>query len=141
MKFLIKMKRLFFILSFFFVSSISLFAQEDDGMDDGNDKIRDKMSEFIQKRLSLSKEESSKFSPVFLRYFKEWRSTLKDNKDDRLLLQKKIVDLRLKYRTEFRDIIGEKRGNQVFNHQETFIRELRDIRRERVGEPVRPLRR
>lgn len=135
------MKRLLFIVSFFFVSSISLFAQEDDGMEDGNDKIRDKMSEFIQKRLNLSKDESAKFSPVFIRYFKEWRSTLRDNKDDRLLLQKKIVDLRLKYRTEFRDIIGEKRGNQVFNHQETFIRELRDIRRERVGEPVRPLRR
>lgn len=131
------MKRLLFILSFLLVSSISLFAQEDDGMD-GDDKIRDKMSEFIQKRLNMSKEESAKFSPVFVRYFKEWRSTLKDNKDDRLLLQKKIVDLRLKYRTEFRDIIGEKRGNQVFNHQETFIRELRDIRRERVGEPVRP---
>lgn len=131
------MKRLLFILSFLLVSSISLFAQEDDGMD-GDDKIRDKMSEFIQKRLNMSKEESAKFSPVFVRYFKEWRSTLRDNKDDRLLLQKKIVDLRLKYRTEFRDIIGEKRGNQVFNHQETFIRELRDIRRERVGEPVRP---
>jgi len=141
MKFLIKMKRLLFILSFFFVSSISLFAQEDDGMDDGNDKIRDKMSEFIQKRLNLSKDESAKFSPVFIRYFKEWRATLKENKGDKLLLQKKIVDLRLKYRTEFRDIIGEKRGNQVFNQQETFIRELRDIRRERVGEPVRPLRR
>lgn len=114
-----------------------MFAQEDDGIDDNNDKIRDKMNEYIQKRLNVSKEESAKFSPAFLRYYKEWRTTLKDNKGDRLLLQKKIVDLRLKYRTEFREIIGEKRGDQVFNHQEAFIRGLKDVRRERVGEPVR----
>lgn len=114
-----------------------MFAQEDDGIDDNNDKIRDKMNEYIQKRLNVSKEESAKFSPAFLRYYKEWRATLKDNKGDRLLLQKKIVDLRLKYRTEFREIIGEKRGDQVFNHQEAFIRGLKDVRRERVGEPVR----
>ena len=131
------MKRVLLILSVFLVTSGSLFAQDDDN--DGNEKIRDRMNEYIQKRLNLSNDEAKKFSPVFLQYFKEWRQTLKDNKGDRLVLQQKIVDLRLRYRTQFREVLGEQRGNQVFGHQEKFIKELRDLRRDRLGD--RPLRR
>lgn len=135
------MKRFLFILSLLFVTNVCLFAQ-DDNEDDGNDNIRDKMSEYIQKRLDMSKDEAAKFTPVFIRYFREWRTTLRENKDDRLLLQKKIIDLRLKYRTEFREIIGERRANQVFGHQETFIKDVRAIRRERLrNTPIRPLKR
>ena len=132
------MKRFLLILSFLFVTSPVLFAQDDDE-NDGNEKIRDKMNEYIQKRLNLSDDEAKKFSPVFLRYFKEWRQTIKENRGDKLILQQKIVDLRLRYRTQFREIMGEKRGNQVFNQQENFIRELQQIRRDRIGD--RPLRR
>jgi hypothetical protein len=130
------MKRFLLILSLLFVTGSCLFAQDDD---DGNEKIRDKMNEYIQKRLNLSDDEAKKFSPVFLKYFKEWRQTIRENKADKLILQQKIVDLRLRYRTQFREIIGEKRGNNVFTHQENFIRELRDIRKDRLGD--RPLKR
>jgi hypothetical protein len=109
-----------------FVSGIVLFAQDDT---DGNEKIRDKMNEYIQKRLSLTNEEARKFSPVFLQYFNEWRQTIRDNKEDKLVLQQKVVDLRLRYRTHFREIMGERKGNQVYTHQDNFIRELKDIMR------------
>ena len=132
------MKRFLLILSLLFVTGSYLFAQ-DDNDNDGNEKIRDKMNEYIQKRLNLSDGEAKKFTPVFLKYFKEWRQTIKDNRGDRLILQQKVVDLRLRYRTQFREIIGEKRGNQVFSHQENFIKELRDIRRDRLGD--RPIKR
>jgi hypothetical protein len=132
------MKRFLLILSLLFVSTSCLFAQDEDD-NDGNEKIRDKMNEYIQKRLSLSDDEAKKFTPVFLKYFKEWRQTIRDNRGDKLILQQKIVDLRLRYRTQFREIMGEKRGNQVFNHQENSIRELKDIRRDRLGD--RPLKR
>src|SRR5687767_8084247 len=132
------MKRSLLILSLLFVTGPCLFAQ-DDNDNDGNEKIRDKMNEYIQKRLNLSDDEAKKFTPVFLKYFKEWRQTIKDNRGDKLILQQKVVDLRLRYRTQFREIIGEKRGNQVFNHQENFIKELRDIRRDRLGD--RPIKR
>jgi hypothetical protein len=132
------MKRFLLVLGFFLVTSPVLFSQDDDG-GEGNEKIRDKMNEYIQKRLDLSDAESKKFTPVFLQYFKEWRSTIRDNRGDKLVLQQKVVDLRLRYRTQFRDILGEKRGNSVFNHQESFIKELRDIRRERMGD--RPVKR
>jgi hypothetical protein len=126
------MKKLLFILSLLFVTSSRLFAQEEDE-NDGNVKIRDKMNEFIQKRLDLSKDEAEKFTPVFMRYFKDWRQTLRENRGDKLILQQKIVDLRIRYRNQFREIIGEKRGDQVFGHQERFIQEIRRIRQERQG--------
>lgn len=132
------MKRFLLILSFLFVSSPILFAQDDDE-NEGNEKIRDKMNEYIQKRLSLSDDEAKKFTPVFLKYFKEWRQTIKDNRGDRLVMQQKIVDLRLRYRVQFRELLGERRGSQVFNHQDRFIQELQDLRRNRLGD--RPQRR
>jgi hypothetical protein len=135
------MKRFLLILSFVFVGSARLFAQDDDAGND-NQKIRDKMNEFIQKRLDLTKEEANKFTPVFLRYFKEWRQTIRENKGDRLIMQQKIVDLRLRYRTEFRGIVGERRGDQVFKYQEDFIRGVKDQLKERRNDPTsRPPRR
>ena len=133
------MKKLFFILSLLLVTSVRLFAQEDDD-NEGNEKIRDKMNEFIQKRLNLSKDEADKFTPVFLRYFREWRQTIRENKGDKLVLQQKIVDLQLRFRTQFREILGEKRGNQVYQHQRIFLQELRDIRRNRLNPNSRPRR-
>jgi len=133
------MKRFLLILSLLFVASVPLLAQEED--DDANEKIQDKMSEYIQKRLDISKDEAAKFSPVFVRYFKEWRQTLRDNKNDRLIMQQKVVDLRLKYRPEFRGILGERRGDLVYRQQDLFIKELRDLRRERLLNNPRPQRR
>ena len=135
------MKKLLFILSLLFVTSVRLFAQDDDDdQNEGNEKIRDKMSEFIQRRLDLSKAEADKFTPVFIRYFKEWRQTLRESKGLPVLdRQQKMIDLQLRYRNQFREIVGERRGDQVFDHQRRFIEEMRNIRRERLGNnPNRP---
>ena len=138
------MKKILFILGLLFISSVPLFAQEDDDANDGNDKIRDKMNEFIQKRLDLSKSEAEKFSPVFIRYFKEWRQTLRENRQtDRPILerQQKLLDLQVRYRNQFKDIIGEKRSDQVFEHQRLFIKEMARIRQERLNNPPPAIRR
>ena len=109
------------------LTSTALMAQ-----DDGDDKLRDKMREYIQQRMNLNKNEAEKFSPVFLRYFKEWRNTLRENRGDKLILQQRIAELRIRYRTEFKDIIGERRSNQVFQDQDRFIKELKEINKERI---------
>jgi hypothetical protein len=136
------MKKLFFILGLLVVTSVPLFAQEDGDDNEVGEKVRDKMSEYIQKRLDLSKAEAEKFTPVFTRYFREWVQTIKDNRGDKLVLQQKIVELQLRYRPQFRDIVGEKRGNLVFAHQNRFIQEIRHLRQERLrNNPSRPLKR
>jgi len=127
------MKKILFILTLFLLTASVSMAQ-----DDGDEKIRDKMREYIQQRMGLNRNEAERFTPVFLRYFREWRSTLKDNRGDRLILQQKVVELRLRYRTEFKEIVGERRSNEVYEHQEKFIRELKNIRQERMRDRQGP---
>jgi hypothetical protein len=100
--------------------------------DDDYDKIRDKMREFIQRRLKLSDNEAERFTPVFIRYFREWKQTLQENRADGLVRQQRIIELRLRYRTEFRDIVGEKRSNDVYKQQDVFIREIKEMREDQI---------
>lgn len=125
------MKKIVFILTFALFAGFVSKAQDDD-----NDKIRDKMREFIQKRLSLSRNEAERFTPVFVRYFREWRQTLKENRDDVLMRQQRIAELRIRYRTEFRDIVGEKRSNEIYRKQEEFIRILQDQMKNRRDDRI-----
>ena len=121
------MKKFLLILTLALLSGFSLKAQNDD-----NDKIRDKMREFIQKRLDLTRNEAERFTPVFIRYFKEWKQTLQENRNDGLIRQQRIIELRLRYRTEFRDIVGEKRSNDVYKQQDVFVREITELREEQI---------
>ncbi len=121
------MKKVLYILSFVLFTGSVAMAQEND-----SDRIRDKMREFIQKRLNLSKREATNFTPVFIRYFKDWRQTLRENKDDGLVRTQRIAELRIRYRNEFREIVGEKRTNDIYRQQDVFINELRSIRQEQL---------
>jgi hypothetical protein len=90
------------------------------------------MNEYLQKRLNLSKAEADRFSPVFMNYFNELRNTSQQYKGDRLVMQQKIVDLRLRYRDQFKNIMGEKRSNDVFVYEREFVNEVKELRKERL---------
>ena len=87
--------------------------------------------------------EAEKFTPIFVRYFREFAQTHRSYKGDRLVLQQKIIDLRIRYRTEFRQIMDEQRANRVFKHEDEFrqevVRMIRENKRDRLES--RPLRR
>jgi len=118
---------------FLLILTLALFAGTvSRAQDNEHDKIRDKMREFIQKRLNLTRNEAERFTPVFIRYFTEWRQALREHKDDILERQKRIVDLRIRYRPEFREIVGEKRSTEIFRQQEVFIDNLRKVREEQT---------
>jgi hypothetical protein len=119
------MKKLLFILTLVLLSGFIARAQDDE-----YDKIRDKMREFIQKRLNLTRNEAERFTPVFIRYFREWRQNLRE--PDILLREQKITEVKIRYRTEFREIVGEKRSNEVFRQQKIFIDNLQKIRQEQI---------
>jgi len=125
------------LYTFLFLLSLnSAFAQ-----DEGNpEKVRERMTEYIQKRLDLSKGEADRFSPVFINYFNELRKTNQDFKGDRLVLQQKVTDLRLRYRDQFKGIVGDKRSNDVFTYERDFIEEVKQLRKERLenGSDNRP---
>jgi hypothetical protein len=131
------MKKILIILGLFFFTANISFAQDDDN---DNEKIRQKMSEFIQKRMNLSRAEAERFNPIFMRYFIEWMRTLRENRNEpKLRVQQRIIELRLRYRNEFKDLLGERRCDQVYDHQEIFIQKLRELKDERMRNrpPVR----
>lgn len=123
------MKKIIYILLFVFAANSLAFAQEDG--DDAGGKLRDKMIEYIQNRLSLSKDEAEKFQPIFLDYLKQLRSTKTEFKTDKILLQQKIAELRLRTREQFKPIIGEKRSNEVFEHERGFLLKVKQELNER----------
>ncbi|MBA2328197.1 MAG: hypothetical protein M3413_06365 [Bacteroidota bacterium] len=125
------MKIYLYILSFFLTINISAFAQDNAAEGNGN-KIREKMTEYVQKRLSLSKSEAERFNPVFMNYFNELRNTNIQHRDDKLVLQQKIIDVRLRYRDQFKPIVGEKRSNDVFTYERDFVEEVKRLRQDRI---------
>jgi len=129
------MKRFLYVLLFLF-SLNSAFAQDDGNMD----KLRERMVEYIQKRLDLSKSEADRFSPVFLDYFNELRKTNQAYKGDALVRQQKIADLRLRYRDQFKNIVGDKKSNDVFTYERDFIKGVQDSLKDRLenGHDNRP---
>ena len=120
------MKKFLYIL-FFLFSINHAFAQ-----DEGTGKVRERMTEYIQKRLDLSKGEAERFGPVFTNYYNELRAINQDYKNDRLVLQQKTADLRLRYREQFKGIVGDKRSNDVFAYERDFIEEVKQLRKERL---------
>jgi len=130
------MKKILYLALFLFALSGVSFAQDDqaDQTEGGATKIRERLIEYIQQKLGLTKAEADKFGPVYIDYFKELRRTNQEFKGDRLVLQQKIAELRLRYRDQFKPIIGEKRSNDVFTHERDFIDQLRSMRQERRGD-------
>ncbi len=125
------MKKIIILLILGWFVALPSFAQNENA-----EKIRDRMKEFIQKRMRLSQNEAERFTPIFMRYYSDWRAMLKENREDPLFRQQKIIELRLRYRTDFKEIMGEARSNEVYRQQDLFIRELDNIRKDRMQQRI-----
>ena len=133
------MKKWLLILFLFLLPGFAVYAQNEGSAQRG-DKIQERMREYIQKNLGLSKNESERFSPVFLRYFREFVTTHRLYKPDKLILQQKIVELRLRYRGEFRQIMDEQRANKVYQYEDKFRQEAIKIIKENSRDRMPPRR-
>ena len=128
------MKKLLVILFLYLGTAVGGYAQENELPDsDGANKLQERMALYIQKRLGLSKSEAEKFSPVFLRYIVELRKTHRENKADRLILQEKVIQLRIRFRDEFRQILDEQRANKIYDYQREFeLKVIDEIKQRRL---------
>lgn len=93
--------------------------------------IRDKMTEFISTRLQLSKEEVKQFRPLFNRYYRDWRRTMQQYRSDNLLMQQKVLELKIQYRPLFIESLGKLRAQQVYENQKLFLQHLNRLQKER----------
>ena len=122
------MKKIFYYFILFLGISSTSLAQSPN---EKGGKIREKMLEYVSEKLDLTSAESEKFNPIFLNYIREERQLTQENKDDRLVLQQKLAELRLRYRDQFKPIIGEKRSNDVFVYEREFIQKAREANERR----------
>lgn len=136
------MKKIIYLFLFTLSFGTMAMAQDDD--DDRGGKLREKMVEYIQDKLQLSKSEAEKFQPIFFDYLKQLRNTRQEFKGDRLVLNQKISELRVRYREQFKPVLGDRRSNEVFNHERDFIEkaraELIDRRSQDRGAPGKRFR-
>lgn len=132
------MKRWLTIL--FLLPGFAVMAQNDEPTPQEG-KIQERMREYIQNKLNLNRNEAERFTPVFVRYFRDFVQTHRQNRGDRLVLQQRIIELRLRYRGEFRQILDEQRANKVYLYEDEFRRKAVDIIREnRRGDRMPPRR-
>jgi hypothetical protein len=125
------MKKFIYIVFFLFAIQPA-FAQDD--QPHGQGRVREKMVEYVQSRLGLDKGEADKFQPLFLDYIKDLRKTNQEFRGDRLILQQKVAELRLRYRDQFKPVIGDKRSNDVFTYEREFLEKAADVLKERRQE-------
>lgn len=125
------MKKTLYLL--LFVLALQPVVAQEEGP--GEVKLREKLIEYIQTNLGLNRAEAEKFQPVFLNYFKELRRTNREFKGQGPLeRQQKLLEVRLRYRDQFKPIIGEKKSNEVFQHEGDFLKTVRKEIQERRQE-------
>ncbi len=132
------MKKLFLIFTLMLSGLSFLHAQEEDvanRMQD--DRLRSGMKLYIHQRLAVTDEEAKKFDPLLEKYLDDLRKAHTDNPDP-LVRQQKKAEVRLRYRDEFKPIIGEKRANRVFLEEQGFRRQIRIFLQNRREEGSRP---
>ena len=124
------MKKYLLILTLLITGSFAGFAQEDE-TDPRMGKLQEKMQQYIQKRLNLTKAESEKFSPIFVRYITELRKVHQENRADKVTLQLKAAEVRVKFRDEFRQVLDDKRANKIFVAEKEFVEVVKNEMEER----------
>lgn len=110
-----------FLLTLCFATTVH--AQQEDGQTQpppGN-IIGLKMA-FVTKQLALTNEEAQKFWPVYYSYAAELRKIRQNRKEDILATEEEMLNLRKKYRTEFKKILSsDERVNKALTVDRDFM--------------------
>lgn len=77
---------------------------------------------FVTKQLALTNEEAQKFWPVYYSYSAELRKIRQNRREDILATEEDMLNLRKKYRTEFKKIlITDERVNKTLTVDRDFM--------------------
>lgn len=89
------------------------------------------LGEYLTKELNLTPDESEKLKPVYRDYLIDLRLVRKEKNSDPIATEEKILNIRKKYREDFRKIlISEERVNKLLIAEKKF----RDILRKELIE-------
>lgn len=115
--------RKFLLILFLFISSAYICNAQRGG----DEKINTVKIAYITNQLNLTPAEAQKFWPIYNRYFNEVKKAKQQNPDDVVAFQEKLVNIRKKYKADFKDVLGsDERVNKVYTAEAKFISLLRD---------------
>ena len=100
-------------------------------------KIDSLQIDYITKELVLTTAESQKFWPIYTNYKNEIKTVRKEIESDPIALEEKILNIRKKYKYDFKQILeGEDRVNKVYVLEKRFREMLRNelLERQSKGE-------
>lgn len=81
---------------------------------------------YLTSELSLSPDEAQKFWPIYNEYRDELLAVRKEVRDDEIMYEEKVVNIRKKYKTDFKKVLEtDLRVNQVFLAEKSFRELLR----------------
>ncbi len=81
---------------------------------------------YATKELNLTSEEAEKFWPVYNQYFEELKKVRQENKSDELVFEEKALNIRKKYKPEFKKVLNDDaRVNKVYVLEKNFKEMLR----------------
>ncbi len=133
------MKKLYFIISFIFVSQFLTAQVETQPENKNQENIEALRVAFITKELELTPDEAQKFWPVYNQYARQMHTIVKEDQDiiDR---DEKVLNLRKQYKDEFIKIIGQPRMNRMFGAEGRFRKLLiKRMYKQRNAQPNRPM--
>jgi hypothetical protein len=94
---------------------------------------------FVTKQLALTTDEAQKFWPVYYGYVAELRKTRQGKKDDVLAWEEDILNLRKKYKTEFKKIlVADDRVNKALTVDRDFMNVVRKELQQRAKRDGKP---
>jgi len=137
----LKMKKMVFVV-LLLLSHIYICAGQT--RDRGSNQVESVKVEYMNKELNLTPDEAKKFWPVYNQYFAEVRQAKKDHPNDEVAFEEKVVEIRKKYKGNFKGILNnDNRVNKVFvsekNLRDLLKKELQDRQRRRKYPGIRQM--
>ena len=124
-------KKLVVLLAIFLNINYFCYSQVQEGI---STKVDSLQVEYFNKELALTSDESEKFWPLYNNYKNEMKSARKENENDPIALEEKILNIRKKYKTDFKKILeSDDRVNKVYVLEKSFRDMLRDELLKRQG--------
>ncbi len=137
------MKRAHFFIAFLLLFCCTIFAQQVDPASPPPSTIIGLKMAFVTKQLGLTNEEAQKFWPVYYSYSVELRKTTQGKKADVLEMEEGMLNVRKKYKTEFKKILNtDERVNKALTVDRDFrnavIKEVQQRAKMRGPKQMRP---
>jgi hypothetical protein len=111
-------KKLFLFLAIIINSSYICLAQPQETRASKAEAIQ---IAYLTKELDLTPEEAQKFWPVFNNYKQELLSSRKAGSPGEIEMDEKILNIRKKYKPEFKRVLGnETRVNKLYQAEKNF---------------------